>query len=267
RETGRCGGAPAAPARGRRRRRGAAGGGGPPGRGAEPAQHGPARRDQRPQAAAPGLQRIAVTVERQREGGRDRGEHESQSHAVVAGQVGEDGDQREQSRERSAGHPGQASRPYRMFLYVSQAPVATKGALMADATLTWLGHGSFRLDTPGGKRVYVDPWFDNPKCPDSEKDPERCDVIAGTHGHGHHTSSVVDLSKKFGPVPIVAMVELKGWLKGQGAQTDDVPGPNKGGTVEAEGIKFTLVNAFHSSAADDDTYLGEAAGIVTELED
>jgi len=138
---------------------------------------------------------------------------------------------------------------------------------MADATLTWLGHASFRLDTPGGKRVYVDPWLDNPKCPDSEKEPDRCDVIALTHGHNDHVGATVDLSKKFGPLPIVAMVELKGWLKGQGAQTDDMPGPNKGGTVEAEGVKFTLVNAFHSSASDEGDYLGEAAGIVVELED
>lgn len=138
---------------------------------------------------------------------------------------------------------------------------------MPDSTLTWLGHASFRLDTSGGKRVYVDPWFDNPKCPDSEKDPDRCDVIAITHGHGDHVGSAVELSKKFGPLPIVAMVELKSWLKDKGAQTDDVPGSNKGGTVEAEGIKFTLVNAFHSSASDDGDYLGEAAGIVVELED
>jgi L-ascorbate metabolism protein UlaG (beta-lactamase superfamily) len=137
---------------------------------------------------------------------------------------------------------------------------------MADASLTWLGHASFRLDTPGGKRVYVDPWFDNPKCPDSEKDPERGDVIAVTHGHSDHVGSVVDLSKKFGPVPIVAIIELKRWLQAQGAQTDDVPGLNKGGTVEADGLKFTLTNAFHSSSSDDGTYLGEATGIVVGLE-
>jgi L-ascorbate metabolism protein UlaG (beta-lactamase superfamily) len=138
---------------------------------------------------------------------------------------------------------------------------------MPDASLTWLGHASFRFDSPGGRRVYVDPWFDNPKCPDGEQEPERCDVIALTHGHSDHVGSVVELSKKFGPLPIVANVELKGWLKSQGAQTDDMPGPNKGGTVEAEGIKFTLVNAFHSSSSDDGDYLGEAAGIVVELED
>ncbi len=137
---------------------------------------------------------------------------------------------------------------------------------MADASLTWLGHASFRLDSPGGKRVYVDPWFDNPKCPDSEKDPDRCDVIAVTHGHSDHVGSVIELSKKFGPLPIVAMVELKDWLNQKGAKTDELPGPIKGGTVEAEGIKFTLTNAFHSSSADDGTYLGEPAGIVIELE-
>jgi L-ascorbate metabolism protein UlaG (beta-lactamase superfamily) len=138
---------------------------------------------------------------------------------------------------------------------------------MADGSLTWLGHASFRLDTPGGKRIYVDPWLDNPKCPENEKEPERCDVIALTHGHSDHVGSVVELTKKLGHLPIVAMVELKGWLKGKGAQTDDMPGPNKGGTVEAAGVKFTLTNAFHSSSSDDGDYLGEAAGIVVELED
>jgi len=137
---------------------------------------------------------------------------------------------------------------------------------MADATLTWLGHASFRLDTPGGKRIYVDPWFDNPKFPDSEGDPDRCDVIAITHGHSDHVGNTVELSKKFKP-EIVALVELKGWLGQQGAEVGEMPGPNKGGTVEAAGCKFTLTNAFHSSSSDDGDYLGEPAGIVIELED
>jgi L-ascorbate metabolism protein UlaG (beta-lactamase superfamily) len=136
---------------------------------------------------------------------------------------------------------------------------------MADVSVTWLGHASFRFDSPTGKRVYVDPWMDNPKCPDGEKDPERADVIALSHGHSDHVGSAVDIAKKLSP-EIVAMVELKSWLGEQGVNVGEVPGPNKGGTVEAAGIKFTLVNAFHSSSSGDGDYLGEAAGLVIAFE-
>ncbi|MBV8479049.1 MAG: MBL fold metallo-hydrolase, partial [Actinobacteria bacterium] len=55
---------------------------------------------------------------------------------------------------------------------------------MADTTLTWLGHASFRLDTADGRRIYIDPFLNgNPKCPDSEKNPETADIIALTHAH------------------------------------------------------------------------------------
>ena len=137
---------------------------------------------------------------------------------------------------------------------------------MADGSLTWLGHAAFRIDSPGGKRIYVDPWLENPKCPDSEREVERCDAIALTHGHSDHVGSAVELSKKFGPIPILALLELKSWLKEQGAQTDEVPGPNKGGTVEAVDMRFTFTNAFHSDSAPDGSYGGAAAGIVVELE-
>ena len=45
------------------------------------------------------------------------------------------------------------------------------------ASLTWLGHASFRLDTDGGKRIYIDPFLGGPTCPDSERKPERVDAI------------------------------------------------------------------------------------------
>jgi L-ascorbate metabolism protein UlaG (beta-lactamase superfamily) len=131
------------------------------------------------------------------------------------------------------------------------------------ASLTWLGHASFRLDTDSGKRIYVDPWLNgNPKTPESELEPERVDVIALTHGHGDHVGDTADLKKKFPDAEIVALVELKGWLGKQGVDVGQMPGPNKGGTVTIDGTQFTVVNAFHSSSSDEGDYLGEAAGIV-----
>ncbi len=44
-------------------------------------------------------------------------------------------------------------------------------------------------------RVYVTPWLSgNPSCPDTEKEPERIDVIAITHGHGDHYGDAVESS-------------------------------------------------------------------------
>lgn len=135
------------------------------------------------------------------------------------------------------------------------------------ATLTWLGHASFRLDTDDGKRIYIDPFLDgNPKTPESEKTPERCDIVAVTHGHGDHSAGIVDISKTFPDAEIVAQVELKSWLGAQGANVGDLPGINKGGTQEIDGIRFTLTNAFHSSSTDDGTYAGEACGLVIRFD-
>jgi L-ascorbate metabolism protein UlaG (beta-lactamase superfamily) len=137
---------------------------------------------------------------------------------------------------------------------------------MANGTLTWLGHASFRLDTPGGKRIYVDPFLNgNPKCPEGEQTPERVDAIGVTHGHGDHVGDTVDIARQHG-CTVVAPVELAGWLQTKHG-VENVLNPNKGGTVEAAGVKFTLTNAHHSSSNNDGEYMGEPCGIVLTLED
>ena len=136
---------------------------------------------------------------------------------------------------------------------------------MPETTLTWLGHATFRFDTPGGKRVYIDPFLNgNPKCPESELEPERIDVIALTHGHGDHVGDTVELAKKHA-CTVIAPVELADWLQMK-HELQSVLDPNKGGTVEAAGVKFTLTNAHHSSSNNDLEYMGEPCGIVVEVE-
>ena len=138
---------------------------------------------------------------------------------------------------------------------------------MATA-LTWLGHASFRLDSPGGKRIYVDPFLSgNPRTPEPEKTPERCDLIVVTHGHGDHVGDTIAIHNDLG-CPVVAQVELRGWLTRNGVADDgQAHSPNKGGTVAVEGVKVTLTDANHSSSAPDGSYAGEPCGVVLELED
>jgi L-ascorbate metabolism protein UlaG (beta-lactamase superfamily) len=138
---------------------------------------------------------------------------------------------------------------------------------VANASLTWLGHAAFRLDSAQGKRIYVDPFLNgNPSCPEAERDPAHVDVIVVTHGHVDHVGDAVALAQQHRS-QIVAQVELKGWLGAQGAPVGEVPGLNKGGSQEIDGIRYSLVNAFHSSSSPDGAYLGESCGVVIRLED
>jgi L-ascorbate metabolism protein UlaG (beta-lactamase superfamily) len=139
---------------------------------------------------------------------------------------------------------------------------------MPDVALTWLGHNAFRFDSPGGKRVYIDPFLDNPNCPEAEKEPERIDLIAVTHGHDDHVGSTVQLAQQF-DCPVIALIELRGWLSTKGLSEDATQAFNKGGTVERDGIKVTMTDARHSSGGFENgqfIYLGEPCGFVFEVE-
>ena len=137
-------------------------------------------------------------------------------------------------------------------------------------TLTWLGHAAFRLDTPAGTRVYVDPFLTgNPSCPDAEREPERCDLVVVTHGHDDHVGDAVAIGKRFS-CPVVAQVELRGRLAGQGLAQDMGQAPNKGGTVRFGDVRVTLTDANHSSSTFESgafLYLGESCGVVLRLDD
>jgi L-ascorbate metabolism protein UlaG (beta-lactamase superfamily) len=133
------------------------------------------------------------------------------------------------------------------------------------ASLTWLGHASLRLDTADGKRIYIDPFLSAPTTPESEKDPDRADAIAVTHGHGDHVADVVPIHQKTGAT-VLGMIELMDWFTRNGVAEDKVISFNKGGTVEAAGARFTLTHAFHSGSTPDGSYGGEPGGFVIDVD-
>ena len=53
--------------------------------------------------------------------------------------------------------------------------------------ITWLGHATFVLTSPSGKRILIDPYLtSNPSCPKGQKETDELDLILITHGHHDH---------------------------------------------------------------------------------
>jgi L-ascorbate metabolism protein UlaG (beta-lactamase superfamily) len=135
--------------------------------------------------------------------------------------------------------------------------------------LTWIGHASFILDTPGGKRALIDPWMTgNPVAPESLQDPGDVDLILLSHGHSDHTGDVIRLAREKSPAAVMCMIELGDYLGSKGVE--NIIGGNKGGTLSAEGVSVTLTHAFHSSSYGEEdgtiVYTGEPAGLIITLE-
>ncbi len=132
--------------------------------------------------------------------------------------------------------------------------------------LTWLGHSTFRVVTPEGKTLYIDPWIaGNPACPENEKNVKKADVLVCTHGHGDHIGDAVEVGTKLSPIA-VGIFELCLWLQKKGVK--QIAPMNKGGTQTVADVKITMVHAVHSCGiqdGDEIIYGGEACGYVLEF--
>jgi L-ascorbate metabolism protein UlaG (beta-lactamase superfamily) len=136
-----------------------------------------------------------------------------------------------------------------------------------ETAITWLGHATFEIRTPGGKRVLVDPWLKgNPACPEDRKSVDAVDIVALTHGHFDHVADAVDVCKQHSPA-VVGIFELCGWLESKGVE--NASAMNKGGTQAVGDVRFTMVHAVHSCGITDGdqiVYGGEACGYVITVE-
>ncbi len=136
-----------------------------------------------------------------------------------------------------------------------------------NTTISWLGHGTFHIVTPDGRRVLIDAWVDtNPSCPDPWKAQARADLdaIFVTHGHFDHVDDLMAIIADTN-AQVVCQYDLTPWLQSKGIAEDRIVGFNKGGTVEVAGITATMTTAHHSSTLYEDgkiIAMGDPAGYV-----
>jgi len=147
--------------------------------------------------------------------------------------------------------------------------------------LLWLGQAGFRIQSPGGKTIVIDPWITGgPKAPAQFKADlsalGKVDMLLVTHAHVDHLGDAPALAKLnnavlYGPADMVTPLTTLGLLPANLGHRF-----NKTGNVKPfPGIKVTAVAAEHSSlivfnnpatGKPESHPAGEAVGYIIELE-
>jgi len=158
-----------------------------------------------------------------------------------------------------------------------QAPKANE----AKTEIMWLGQAGYRITTPGGKTIVIDPWITGgPKAPAQFKSDlsalGKVDLLLVTHAHVDHIGDAPALAKLhktvlYGPADMITPLVTLGVMPAELTHRF-----NKTGHVKPlPGIKVTAVQAEHSSllvwknpATDKNEShpAGEAVGYIIEME-
>jgi len=167
---------------------------------------------------------------------------------------------------------------FALALALATGPAFAQGKV----EVLWLGQAAFKITTPGGKVIVIDPWLKtNPKTPAAFKDLSalgKVDLILVTHAHMDHFADAPDLAK-MNNAPMYTGAGLGNAVVTLGLLPANLaPRFGKGGTIAPfgpNGVKVSATHAEHSSelvwknpaTGKDETHFGgEPVGYVIEME-
>lgn len=130
--------------------------------------------------------------------------------------------------------------------------------------IKFYGHSAFRLISPGGRVIFIDPWLSNPSSP--SKDYDDAHIILLTHGHPDHIGDAIEIAKKKN-ARVYAIHEISLYLSSKGIK--NAIGMNIGGHIKDGEIEIIQTEATHSSTIQDGDKLlpgGSASGFVIKFE-
>src|SRR5215468_4393897 len=130
-----------------------------------------------------------------------------------------------------------------------------------DTQLKWYGQSAFKIVTPGGKVLLVDPWLSNPVLKNAKEEIaglKHVDLILITHGHSDHVGDAVEIGKKTGAKLVATFDLADAIVKHLGYPAEQAQGDTVGHfggelTLLNGEVKVAFVRAHHGSgvAADD----------------
>ncbi len=130
--------------------------------------------------------------------------------------------------------------------------------------ITWLGHGSWAIET-GGHTILLDPFLNDSPTSPVKADDVKADYILVSHGHFDHVADVASIANRTGAT-VVAAYEVSAWFESQHGVKNTV-GMNLGGGIDLPLGRVTMTVAHHSSQLPDGSYGGNPAGFLLKLAD
>jgi L-ascorbate metabolism protein UlaG (beta-lactamase superfamily) len=111
-------------------------------------------------------------------------------------------------------------------------------------SIRWLGHSAFEVIVDG-KVILVDPFLTgNPRAAIKVSDITKANIVCVTHDHRDHLGDAIEICKRTGAT-FMGIFELGTYAQAEGVP--NVVAMNVGATVEVEGIRISMVQAFHSA--------------------
>jgi L-ascorbate metabolism protein UlaG (beta-lactamase superfamily) len=132
---------------------------------------------------------------------------------------------------------------------VTVVPAATPAAAQAgEVTLEWFGWSHFRLTSPNGKVIIINPFLTNPDSTMSLDDLTNAQLILPADGHPDETGQTAEIAIKTG-AKIFAPFELGSYLMGpaKGVPAAQVVRAGPGARMVMDGITVRMVQSVHGS--------------------